>query len=80
MTMLKGGLIQMSLKGDTSMSPDQIRERMIAAHLPLIEDAGRKGVQVLCLQEVFTQPYFCPSRMRSGTAPSRKSPTARPPS
>src|SRR5499425_3013571 len=59
---LKGGLIQMSLKGDTSMSPDQIRERMLAAHLPLIEEAGRKGVQVLCFQEVFTQPYFCPSQ------------------
>jgi N-carbamoylputrescine amidase len=35
---------------------------MIAAHLPLIEEAGRKRVQVLCLQEVFTQPYFCPSQ------------------
>jgi len=62
MTSVKGGLIQMSLKGDTSMSPSDIRERMVAAHLPLIEEAGRKGVQVLCLQEVFTQPYFCPSQ------------------
>ncbi len=62
MSILKGGLIQMSLKGDTSMSPADIRERMTAAHLPLIEEAGRKGVQVLCLQEVFTQPYFCPSQ------------------
>ena len=34
---------------------------MIAAHLPLIEEAG-KGVQVLCFQEVFDQPYFCPSQ------------------
>ena len=41
MSHLKGGLIQMSLKGDTSMSPGEIRERMIAAHLPLIEEAGR---------------------------------------
>ena len=62
MSHLKGGLIQMSLKGDTSMSPAEIRERMIAAHLPLIEEAGRQRVQVLCLQEVFTQPYFCPSQ------------------
>ena len=62
MTILKGGLIQMALKGDTTMSPDQIRERMVAAHVPLIEEAGRRGVQVLCLQEVFTQPYFCPSQ------------------
>jgi beta-ureidopropionase len=59
---LRGGLIQMSLKGDTSMSPTAIAEGMLEAHLPLIEEAGRKGVQVLCFQEVFTQPYFCPSQ------------------
>jgi beta-ureidopropionase len=62
MTMLKGGLIQMSLKGDTSMSPAEIRNRMNDAHIPLIEQAGKAGVQVLCLQEVFNQPYFCPSQ------------------
>ena len=62
MVKLKGGLIQMALKGDTSMSPDQIREKMLDAHIPFIEDAGRQGVQVLCFQEVFTQPYFCPSQ------------------
>jgi beta-ureidopropionase len=59
---LTGGLIQMSLKGDTSMSPQQIRDAMLEAHFPLIDEAGRQGVQVLCLQEVFTQPYFCPSQ------------------
>jgi N-carbamoylputrescine amidase len=60
--MLKGGLIQMSLKGDTSMSPEEIRNKMNDAHVPLIEQAGKAGVQVLCLQEVFNQPYFCPSQ------------------
>jgi N-carbamoylputrescine amidase len=59
---LTGGLIQLSLKADTSKSPDQIRDAMVEAHLPLIDEAGRRGVQVLCLQEVFTQPYFCPSQ------------------
>ncbi len=62
MAKLRGGLIQMQLKGDTSMSPDEIKQKMIAAHLPLIEEAGKQGVQVLCFQEVFTQPYFCPSQ------------------
>ncbi len=62
MAKLKGGLIQMALKGDTSMTPEQIRDKMIEAHIPLIEEAGRQGVQVLCFQEVFTQPYFCPSQ------------------
>jgi len=59
---LVGGLIQMSLKADTSKSPEQIRDAMVEAHLPLIDEAGRRGVHVLCLQEVFTQPYFCPSQ------------------
>ncbi len=62
MATLHGGLIQMSLKANTGMSPQQIRDAMVDAHLPLIDEAGRRGVQVLCLQEVFTQPYFCPSQ------------------
>jgi N-carbamoylputrescine amidase len=35
-----------------------VREAMIAKHLRLIEDAGRQGVQILCLQELFYGPYF----------------------
>ncbi|MGI9228502.1 MAG: nitrilase-related carbon-nitrogen hydrolase [Gammaproteobacteria bacterium] len=62
MSRVKVGLIQLGLKGDTSSSPDDIRAAMLAAHAPLIEDAARQGVQVLCFQEVFTQPYFCPSQ------------------
>jgi N-carbamoylputrescine amidase len=64
MAKVKCGLIQMSLKGDGSMQPDEIRDRMIEAHIPFIEDAANQGVQVLCFQEVFTQPYFCPSQDR----------------
>ena len=62
MATLTGGLIQMSLKADTAKSPEQIRDAMLEAHLPLVDEAGRRGVQVLCLQEGFTQPYFCPSQ------------------
>ena len=62
MRKLKCGLIQMGLKGDTTMAPDQIRDLMLEAHHPMIEEAGAKGVQVLCFQEIFTQPYFCPSQ------------------
>ena len=39
---------------------------MIEAHLPLIDEAAEKGAQVLCFQEIFTQPYFCPSQDRNG--------------
>ena len=62
MAKLIGGLIQMGLKGASEQSPDEIRRAMIEAHLPLIDQAGKQGVQVLCFQEVFTQPYFCPSQ------------------
>lgn len=56
---IKAALVQMSLKGDPATeSIEAIRERMLAAHLPLIEDAARQGVRVLGLQEVFTAPYF----------------------
>ena len=62
MSKLKCGLIQMALRGDGTMAPGKIREMMLEAHVPLIEEAAEKGVQVLCFQEVFTQPYFCPSQ------------------
>ena len=62
MAKVRAGLIQMGLKGDTAQSPEQIRAQMVEAHLPLIAEAARKGVQVLCFQEVFHQPYFCPSQ------------------
>jgi beta-ureidopropionase len=74
MSKVKCGLIQMSLKGDGSMEPGEIRDRMIEAHIPFVEDAGDQGVQVLCFQEVFTQPYFCPSQDRKWYAAAEKIP------
>jgi beta-ureidopropionase len=62
MTTIRGGLIQMRLKAPTDKSPAEIAKAMLDAHVPLIEDAGRAGVQILCFQEVFNQPYFCPSQ------------------
>ena len=62
MTKLRAGIIQMALKESTDKSPAEITKAMIEAHIPYIEEAGEKGVQVLCFQEVFTQPYFCPSQ------------------
>ena len=74
MSKVKCGLIQMALKGDGNMEPEEIRDRMIEAHIPYIEDAGKQGVQVLCFQEVFTQPYFCPSQDRKWYAAAEKIP------
>lgn len=63
MKQVKCGLIQMSLKGDCENdSPKQIRDQMVEAHIPFIEEAASRGVNILCFQEVFTQPYFCPSQ------------------
>ncbi len=74
MTIVKAGLIQVSLKADTAESPDRIRDQMVEAHIPLIEEAGRQGVQVLCFQEVFNQPYFCPSQDAKWYAATEKIP------
>ncbi len=60
---IKSGLIQMSLpisEGEGTM--DEIKQAMLDKHLPYIEDAGKQGVQILCLQEIFNTPYFCPSQ------------------
>ena len=62
MTTVRAGLIQFALNTSTDESPEAIKANMIEAHLPLIDEAGENGVQVLCLQEVFNQPYFCPSQ------------------
>ena len=39
-------------------TPTEIKAAMIEKHIPLIEEAGEKGVQILCLQEIFYGPYF----------------------
>jgi N-carbamoylputrescine amidase len=58
-----GGLIQCSNPvNDASAPVPVVRDAMFEKHLPFIDEAGKKGVQILCLQEVFNGPYFCPSQ------------------
>lgn len=60
---VRGGLIQCKNPlNDESVTVAQIKEQALAVHLPFIEEAGSKGVQILCLQEIFNGPYFCPSQ------------------
>ena len=40
----------------------QIVDAMLQKHIPYIEEAGKQGVQILCLQEIFNTPYFCPGQ------------------
>ncbi|MEX0602177.1 MAG: nitrilase-related carbon-nitrogen hydrolase [Bacteroidota bacterium] len=56
---VKGGLIQCSLSTSTEQPIEKIKKSMIDKHVGLIEEAGKKGVQILCLQELFYGPYFC---------------------
>jgi beta-ureidopropionase len=57
------GLIQCSNPlNDESQPVAKIQQAMLDKHLPLIDEAGKKGVQILCLQEIFNGPYFCPSQ------------------
>lgn len=59
---VRSGLIQIGNKVDTNASCEEHRLGMIEAHIPYIEEAAKKGVQILCFEEVFTGPYFCPSQ------------------
>ena len=61
--MIRSGLIQMSLpKTEGEGTIEEIKESMFQKHIPLIEEAGKKGVQILCMQEIFNTPYFCPGQ------------------
>ena len=60
---VKSGLIQISIpksEGDGTIA--EIKEAIIQKHIPFIEDAGKQGVQILCLQEIFNTPDFCPGQ------------------
>ncbi len=59
------GLIQASNPiNDETRSVAEIQAAMLEKHLPMIHDAGKQGVQILCLQEIFNGPYFCPGQDR----------------
>jgi beta-ureidopropionase len=53
------GLIQASNPLSVDRSNADIKKAMIDKHLKMIEQAAKKKVQVLCLQELFYGPYFC---------------------
>ncbi len=60
--LVKVGLVQIANKLQTDASCEEHRSAMIKAHIPFIEEAAKKNVQILCFQEIFTGPYFCPSQ------------------
>jgi beta-ureidopropionase len=66
--LIKSGLIQAATEAIGAVdAPDAatvaaVKEANIQRHLPFIERAGAEGVQILCLQEIFATPYFCPGQ------------------
>jgi N-carbamoylputrescine amidase len=59
------GLIQASNPiNDENRPVAEIQAAMLEKHMPMIHEAGKNGVQILCLQEIFNGPYFCPGQDR----------------
>jgi N-carbamoylputrescine amidase len=56
---VKCGLIQTHFDMDGKAEVPKIKKHAIDKTLNLVEEAGKKGVQILCLQELFAGPYFC---------------------
>jgi N-carbamoylputrescine amidase len=56
---IKCGLIQAKNAAPTDAPIEEIKRVNIQKHLGLIESAAKQGVKILCMQEVFTTPYFC---------------------
>jgi beta-ureidopropionase len=60
---VKVGLIQASdAANDGDLPVAEIQKKALDKHLGMIEEAAKKGVQVLGLQEIFNGPYFCPGQ------------------
>jgi beta-ureidopropionase len=53
------GLIQAACTTPTGESLETIKREAIEKHLKLIGEAAGNGVKILCMQEIFTGPYFC---------------------
>ena len=53
------GLIQAKNPLDGRQPLTAIKKAMIDKHLKMIEQAAKKKVKILCLQELFYGPYFC---------------------
>lgn len=55
---VKCGLIQTKCVNIEGKTIPAIKQAMLEKHMPLIDEAAKKGVKVLCFQELFTLPYF----------------------
>ena len=56
---VKCGLIQAKNAAPSNLPIEEIKKINIERHLSLIELASKQGAKIICLQEIFTTPYFC---------------------
>jgi beta-ureidopropionase len=56
---VKCGLIQASNACSIEEPIEKIKQANIEKNLHFIDEAAKQGVQIVCMQEVFTTPYFC---------------------
>ena len=56
---VKCGLIQTSNACSIEEPIEKIKQANIEKNVGFIDAAAKQGVQALCMQEVFTTPYFC---------------------
>ena len=56
---VKCGLIQAKNACPVDEPLEKIKQANIDKNLAFIEEAAGRGVQILCMQEVFSTPYFC---------------------
>jgi beta-ureidopropionase len=56
---VKCGLIQASSACSSDEPLKKIREANIEKHMKFLDQAGKQGVRIVCMQEIFTGPYFC---------------------
>lgn len=65
---MKCALIQCSNPiNDEAAQVVEFAAAMLRQHLPLIDEATRQGVQILCPQEIFDGPDFCASMSERGS-------------
>ena len=56
---VKCGLIQASNACSIEEPIEKIKQANIEKNIGFIDEAAKQGVQIICMQEVFTTPYFC---------------------
>ena len=55
---VRAGLVQAGVGRTAPEDIQVLRQFMIDKHVALVDEAASRGVEILCLQELFTSPYF----------------------